>query len=435
MKKAARLAMLLERMLDDQDGDGDVDFDDVYSKVFDRNHDGYVTSMEQLQSTAILLVILLLSCGVLFLGWKVHTLSKLVQGEASTRRWSAIRRYVHLAYKTTNAQQAHKRSASAPTAAAASGLSESASHGNAPGVDARGRAKPCSASAPAGAHSHEHCNWLRVAFALRILCKAVAPYAERQAIVAQRRNVAHFASRSPPIACEHGKGDTYDPKRSPCASCDAMVAHFATLHKGWGKARAPKLNTRGGKKEPYSCARWGSASPEGAWDVAKLFSKLPSPSSSAYDADLTALVNILLNYEAAFHMKDTKSIGTWIQRAVEVRNETMHQGSLELDDDKATDSVEVVRRTLLDFQAHHSSEFPDAFAAALDELGTMVKGGDAYFHGQEADRDRVLQEQKMAAMERQLEEQAEMSESFRRRLERLESKSNIDLASDAVEHE
>ena len=70
------------------------------------------------------------------------------------------------------------------------------------------------------------------------------------------------------------------------------------LHRGAGKARAPALNTRGGKKHRYSCWRWGRA--DGAWDVAKLYCRLPSPSPSARAADLTCLLSVVRNYEGAF---------------------------------------------------------------------------------------------------------------------------------------
>ena len=57
-----------------------------------------------------------------------------------------------------------------------------------------------------------------------------------------------------------------------------MYAHFRSLHRKKGQ----QLNIAGGKTK-YTCWRWNSA--EGAWDVAKLFSRQPVPAATAREAD------------------------------------------------------------------------------------------------------------------------------------------------------
>ncbi len=101
--------------------------------------------------------------------------------------------------------------------------------------------------------------------------------------------------------------------------------------------------------------------------------------------------------------------------------------------------LEVVRRTLGAFDkaatatgaadGGDAGKFP-GFAAALDRVNAMVAAKDAYFRGndQDATRKEVLQAQKLAEMERQLEEQWQRhrseSEGFRKRLETLEKQAS-----------
>ena len=238
---------------------------------------------------------------------------------------------------------------------------------------------------------HKHCNWMRVAYSLKYMCEGLIPFVERSITAAQQRSVAHFAAQTPPVACTHKSGDVFRPAGrsgtppASCASCETMLEHFTSLHrhaKRKGRSRKVALNIFGGHKNKYSCWRWGSV--DGAWDVARLFNRQPTPAAAARTADCSALLAVMCFYEGAFAMRKHQPVETAIKKVQEVRNGSFgHVQACELDDATTTYGVDIVLRLLREarrgYRLADGSE--DAgFVAATAKINTMLSTGDRYFH-------------------------------------------------------
>ena len=209
----------------------------------------------------------------------------------------------------------------------------------------------------------------------------------RRVAAPQRASVAHFAAQTPPIACSHAEGARYAPagrrgrKGNAPASCDQckrMYEHFRSLHRKKGQ----QLNIAGGKSNKYTCWRWNSV--EGAWDVARLFSRQPVPAATAHEADASALLNIIFYYEGAFGMKGNDVVSTWINQVLEVRNGAFgHVAACELDDATSQHAVGVVQRFLRELSkdagAGRAATAPPEILAAVKRIEGMVGASDRYF--------------------------------------------------------
>ena len=234
---------------------------------------------------------------------------------------------------------------------------------------------------------HRQCNWLRVNYALSYTCAGIIPYVEHCCSAQQERNVAVFRDQLQLAPCNHAEGTVYRRGKGKgkgkgkddgeCPHCTARLSHFRSLHRKPGH----KLNVGGGRSSRYSCCRWGRV--DGAWDVARLFSRQPVPAATAEDADASALLNIIFHYDGAFGMKAHDRCGTFIQQVLEVRNTLIgHLQKNELDDDASEHGVAVILRFLEELTALTAAKFTDIEQAA-GKIRAMKTTGDAFFrHGE-----------------------------------------------------
>ena len=141
-----------------------------------------------------------------------------------------------------------------------------------------------------------------------------------------------------------------------------MLAYFASLHRH-AKRGKKALNFHGGRTK-YSCWRWGTV--KGAWDVARMFNRQPTPAATVRTADCSALLAIWRFYEGAFSMSSHQPVESAIVNVKGVRNESFgHVQDLMLDDETAKKGVNYVLRLLQEAQRHYPDDDFEATTTCL----------------------------------------------------------------------